>query len=72
VIFGTAGRVGGAGRQAGAIAITTTIAYMGFVVGPALVGSVAGAAGLRAGLMVPAVAAFLMLVGSRLIPRRLL
>jgi MFS family permease len=72
VIFGTAGRVGGSGRQAGAIAITTTIAYMGFVIGPALVGSVAGAAGLRAGLMVPAVAAFLMLVGSRLIPRRLL
>jgi len=68
LIFGVAGRVGGPGRQASSIARVTTIAYFGFVVGPALVGGVAGAASLRIGLMVMAVASLLLAAGSRFMP----
>jgi MFS family permease len=68
LIFGVAGRVGGAGRQASSIARVSTIAYFGFVVGPALVGGVAGAASLRIGLLVMAVASLLLAAGSRLMP----
>ena len=68
LIFGVAGRVGGPGRQASSIARVSTIAYFGFVVGPALVGGVAGAASLRIGLMVMAAASLLMAAGSRFMP----
>jgi MFS family permease len=68
LIFGVAGRVGGPGRQASSIARVSTIAYFGFVVGPALVGGVAGAASLRIGLMVMAVASLLLAAGSRFMP----
>ena len=68
LIFGVAGRVGGPGRQASSIARVSTIAYFGFVVGPALVGGVAGAASLPIGLMVMAVASLLLAAGSRLMP----
>jgi MFS family permease len=68
LIFGVAGRVGGPGRQASSIARVTTIAYFGFVVGPALVGGVAGAATLPVGLLVMAVAALLLAAGSRFMP----
>ncbi len=65
LIFGVAGRLGGPGRQAGALARVSTIAYFGFVVGPALVGGVAGAASLPVGLLVLAAAALIMGAGSR-------
>ena len=68
LIFGVAGRLGGPGRQASAIARVTTIAYFGFVIGPAFVGGVAGAAGLPAGLLVLAAAALLLGAGSRALP----
>ena len=68
LIFGVAGRVGGPGRQASSIARVTTIAYFGFVVGPALVGGVAGAATLPIGLLVMAVAALLLAAGSHFMP----
>ena len=68
LIFGVAGRVGGPGGQASSIARVSTIAYFGFVVGPALVGGVAGAASLRIGLMVMAVASLLLATGSRFMP----
>jgi MFS family permease len=68
LIFGVAGRVGGPGRQASSIARVTTLAYFGFVVGPPLVGGVAGAATLPIGLLVMAAAALLLGVGSRFMP----
>ena len=68
LIFGVAGRVGGPGRQASSIARVSTIAYFGFVVGPALVGGVAGAASLRIGLLVMAGASLLLAAGSRFMP----
>jgi MFS family permease len=68
LIFGVAGRVGGPGRQASSIARVTTLAYFGFVVGPPLVGGVAGAATLPIGLLVLAVAALLLAAGSRFMP----
>jgi hypothetical protein len=64
LIFGLAGRVGGQGRQASSIARVSTIAYFGFVVGPALVGGVAGAASLPIGLLVMSAAALLLAAGS--------
>jgi len=68
LIFGVAGRVGGPGRQASSIARVTTLAYFGFVVGPPLVGGVAGAATLPIGLLVMAFAALLLAAGSRFMP----
>jgi MFS family permease len=68
LIFGLAGRIGGSGGQAAAIARVTTVAYTGFVIGPALVGGVAGAAGLRNGLLVLAAASFLLAAGSLMLP----
>ena len=68
LVFGVAGRVGGPGRQASAIARVSTVAYFGFVVGPALVGGVAGAASLPVGLLVLAAAALLLAAGSRALP----
>lgn len=68
LIFGVAGRLGGPGRQASAIARVSTIAYFGFVVGPALVGGVAGAASLPVGLLVLAAAALILGAGSRAMP----
>jgi len=69
LIFGLAGKVGGPGRQASSIARVSTIAYFGFVVGPALVGGVAGATSLPIGLLVMAAAALLLATGSRFMPR---
>jgi MFS family permease len=68
ILFGAAGRWGGAAERGSAVATVTTIAYLGFVVGPPLMGGVAGAASLRVafamlaalalGLAVAAAAAF--------------
>ncbi len=45
-----AGRGAAPGARASAVSIVTTIAYLGFLVGPAVVGLAAGAIGLRASL----------------------
>lgn len=58
-LFGAAGRRAGPGDPGSAVATATTIGYLGFVVGPPLVGVVAEAIGLRAafaGLALVAVA----------------
>ena len=58
----------GAGRERPAAAVggVSAIGYLGFVVGPAVVGSVAQLAGLRAGLLALAAAAVFVAV----VPRR--
>ncbi len=63
VIFDAAGRTGNAGTS---IAQVSTLAYLGFLAGPPLVGFVAEGAGLPAGLgLVAALAAAIALLGGR-------
>ena len=60
VFFGAPGYLAGADERAGAVATVTTISYLGFLTGPALVGGVAATLGLRAiWLVLAAVAAAL-------------
>lgn len=47
-LFGAAGRTGKPGERGSAVATATTIGYLGFLVGPPLVGGLAEAVGLRA------------------------
>jgi MFS family permease len=56
-ILGEGGRQAPAGQRSAAIATVTTVSYLGFLAGPVLVGSVAGAIGLRGGLAALAVVA---------------
>jgi MFS family permease len=56
-IIGMAGAWAGPERRAGAIAVVTTIAYLGFLVGPAAVGALASAWSLPAALASVAVLA---------------
>jgi hypothetical protein len=60
-LFRIAGRLG----AAPAISTVAVVGYVGFLVGPALMGAVSGAAGLRAGLVMLAGAALLLALGSR-------
>jgi MFS family permease len=48
-LFGAAGRGAAAVERGSAVASVTTIAYLGFVFGPFIMGAVSGAFGLRAG-----------------------
>lgn len=68
LIFSLTGRHGGPGRQGAAISRVTTIAYAGFIIGPPLVGGIAGVAGLRVGVGAMAVIAVALALGSRLVP----
>jgi MFS family permease len=68
LIFSVAGRYGGPGRQGAAISRVTTIAYVGFIIGPPLVGGIAGVAGLRVGIGAMAVLALALAAGSMLVP----
>jgi MFS family permease len=68
LIFSLAGRSAGPARHGAVIARVTTIAYMGFILGPPLVGGVAGVAGLRVGIGAMAIIALLLAGGSRLLP----
>jgi MFS family permease len=70
LIFSLAGRVAAPNRQGAVIARVTTIAYTGFIIGPPLVGGVAGIAGLRSGIAAMAVIALVLAWGSRLVPVR--
>ncbi|MET9269075.1 MFS transporter [Kribbella sp. NPDC003557] len=76
-IIGMAGAWAGPERRAGAIAVVTTIAYLGFLVGPAAVGALSSAWSLPAALASVAVLAVVVaalapvagrLVGSRIRP----
>jgi MFS family permease len=46
-LFGRAGRLAGSASRGAAVSMLTTFGYMGFVIGPPLVGFVAGATDLR-------------------------
>jgi MFS family permease len=48
--FGAAGRGAGDAERGSAVASVTTIAYLGFLLGPPLIGAVSGAVDLRVGL----------------------
>src|SRR5215211_3751228 len=48
-ILGIGGRVAAEGEQSASIATVTTVSYLGFLIGPVLVGGVAGATSLRVG-----------------------
>ena len=50
VLISLAGRHAAPGARAGAVSIVTTLAYVGFLVGPAAVGLAADALSLRAAL----------------------
>jgi MFS family permease len=67
VVFGAAGRGLPGAHQGSAVGTVTTIGYAGFLIGPALMGGVSGAAGLRAGLVMLACTALLLALGSRLL-----
>jgi len=59
-VLGVGGRIAPEGERSAAIATVTTVSYFGFLVGPVLVGGVAGAVGLRGGLAALAVVALLL------------
>jgi MFS family permease len=67
IAFGSAGRGADPGERGSAVASVTTVAYLGFLAGPPLIGGVSGAAGLRAGIgLLAAVAALLALATASL------
>jgi hypothetical protein len=70
-LFGAAGRLAAPGRRATAMSSVTTVAYLGFLVSPALVGAVAEAGGLRVGLCVVAGFALAFSAGSAVVFRRI-
>jgi MFS family permease len=49
-LFGAAGRGASEAERGSSVASVTTIAYLGFLVGPPLIGAVSGAADLRVGI----------------------
>ena len=65
-VLGVGGRIAPEGERSTAIATVTTVSYLGFLAGPVLVGGVAGAVGLRGGLVALALVALLLaaLVGG--------
>jgi len=70
VLIGIAGARAGAAARASAVSIVTTLAYLGFLVGPAAVGLAADAASLRAALAGVAGLALVLAALVRLAPGR--
>jgi predicted MFS family arabinose efflux permease len=68
-ILGVAGRWARAGRRASAIATVTTLAYVGFLVGPAAVGLLSAATDLRGALVAVAGVAVLLTLLTSAVPR---
>jgi predicted MFS family arabinose efflux permease len=68
-LIGLAGRIAGPGERASAVSAVTTMAYAGFLVGPAAVGLAAGATSLSAALAGVAVVAALLALAARFAPR---
>jgi MFS family permease len=64
IAFGSAGRRADPGERGSAVASVTTVAYLGFLAGPPLIGGVSGAAGLRAGIGLLAVVAALLALAT--------
>jgi MFS family permease len=63
-LFGAAGRGARGPERGSAVASVTTTSYLGFVVGPPLVGAVSGAFGLRGGIAVLSGCALLLAAGA--------
>jgi predicted MFS family arabinose efflux permease len=63
-LFGAAGRRSSPDDRGSAMAAVTTVSYLGFVVGPPLIGGVSGAFGLRVGMLALAVVAALYGLGA--------
>src|SRR3954468_11434903 len=70
VLIGLAGRHPAPAARASAVSIVTTLAYLGFLVGPATVGLAADALSLRAALGAVAVLALILAALVRLAPAR--
>lgn len=64
ILFGAAGRGATDSERGSAVASVTTVAYLGFLAGPPLIGAVSGAAGLRVGILVLAAIAVLLALSS--------
>jgi MFS family permease len=69
-LISLAGRVVAPGERGSAVSIVTTIAYLGFLVGPAAVGLAADALSLRAALAAVGGVALVLAIGARLAPSR--
>jgi predicted MFS family arabinose efflux permease len=67
-IFSLAGRVVAEGNRGRAMSTVTTTAYLGFLLGPPLVGAIAGALTLRWAFGVVAAIALLLAIASRYVP----
>jgi MFS family permease len=63
-LYGRAGREATAGDRGAAIARLTVFGYTGFIVGPALIGSISQAVSLRAGIATLAVLAVGLAIGG--------
>ena len=63
-LFGAAGRGASEEERGSAVASVTTISYLGFLVGPPLIGGVSGATGLRVGIGLLAAIALTLAVTS--------
>jgi MFS family permease len=50
-LFGLAGRLGGEGARGSALSTVAILGYLGFLVGPPLIGAVSGASSLRGGFL---------------------
>lgn len=66
-LFSRAGRLAGPHSRGAAISTLTTLGYLGFVVGPAMVGFIAGATDLRVAFSAVAVLAALFALSARLL-----
>ena len=67
-VLGAAGRDVSAERRGSSVATVTTIAYLGFIVGPPSFGAVSGTLDLRAGMALLAVLALVLAAGAARAP----
>jgi MFS family permease len=63
-LFGAAGRGASDAERGSSVASVTTLAYLGFLMGPFLMGTVSGALGLRAGIGMLAAIAVLVAIAT--------
>jgi MFS family permease len=68
LLFGAAGRGASGAERGSAVATVTTVSYLGFLVGPPLMGGTSQALSLRAAFLVLAGAAALVAVTARRLP----
>jgi hypothetical protein len=67
ILYNAATRIPGVSRAA-AIASVSSIGYMGFMIGPPIVGSIAHATSLTVAMGTMAVAAVILMLGARRVP----